>query len=707
MRGQRFDGVAAGALLVLALAWNSSQGFAQQPSIDSLVPVPEAADVPPPSMADLRGGLTEHQVNAAEKAQAEPTVTGSIAPPEKAPAEAAAIPAAASEPVATAVVQPVAPVAPVAATPEAEAPKASAALPDSEILQRIPTPEIANVAPPTIRDIGQVPLARLSEADTAVAEKLRDLVTTKLDRFVDRNSKKERAAVEEFYKNRLYAPVAIENGKPNARMSAAVTRIRAADSDGLSAADYPMPDPKSLGSDAEALASAELKLLAGAMNYARHAMGGRTNPSRISTNIEFTPPTPEPAAVLAKLADAKDVAKALDEFNPQHDGFRALRTKLGELRGTKVDDQAIPIPAGKTLKKGMKDSRVPLLRERLHVDRSAEDTTFDAKVADAVKQFQQQKGLGATGTLTPGTVDALNGKGNSREINTIISNMERWRWLPSELGKAYVMVNIPDFTLKVMNNDTVAWRTKIVVGKPNTPSPSFVGKIETIQVNPTWHVPQSIIYNEYLPALQQDPTVLSRMGLVMGRAADGSISIRQPPGERNALGRIKFNFPNRFQVYLHDTPDKHLFAHDRRAYSHGCMRVLDPTMFGEVLSGIGQPNNNERYTSDRFKRMFGSGEQWLRFKNQIPVYLTYLNAYVDDAGKLVVREDIYGYDGRVQSALRGEYMQVAERSQRVAGAGSNVSSGGASNGNRTQVRRARRMVQEQPQRGGFFFGLFQ
>jgi murein L,D-transpeptidase YcbB/YkuD len=264
------------------------------------------------------------------------------------------------------------------------------------------------------------------------------------------------------------------------------------------------------------------------------------------------------------------------------------------------------------------------------------------------------------------------------------------------------MVNVPDFTLKVVDDHKTLFHTRIVVGKPNTPSPSFSAAIENILVNPTWHVPQSIIYNEYLPALEQDPGVLTRMGLVMDRAADGSISIRQPPSERNALGRIKFNFPNRYQVYLHDTPDKKLFAQERRAYSHGCMRVQNPTQFGEVLLSLAQPPEL-RYSADRLQRMFGSGEQWLNFKKKIPVHVTYMNAYVDDAGKLVVREDLYGYDARVRSALRGEYMAIAERSQKVT---PGVIPASASNSAR-RIQARRQVVQEQPRRGGFFFPWFQ
>jgi L,D-transpeptidase YcbB len=165
-------------------------------------------------------------------------------------------------------------------------------------------------------------------------------------------------------------------------------------------------------------------------------------------------------------------------------------------------------------------------------------------------------------------------------------------------------------------------------------------------------VPPSIVQNEYLPALQQDPTVLERTGLKLVYNRDGSVHIYQPPGEANALGRIRFNFPNRFLVYQHDTPDKHMFAHDMRAYSHGCMRVQDPAKYAEVLFNIARPNEN--WTADKIKRMFGTGEQDIQLPAQIWVLLTYQNAFVDDADKLQIRRDIYNIDSRTLAAIKTE-----------------------------------------------------
>jgi hypothetical protein len=201
--------------------------------------------------------------------------------------------------------------------------------------------------------------------------------------------------------------------------------------------------------------------------------------------------------------------------------------------------------------------------------------------------------------------------------------------------------------------------------------------------------------------------VLQRMGLKVSNNPDGSVHISQPPGPGNALGRIKFNFPNRFQVYLHDTPDKNLFAHDRRAYSHGCMRVQNPTQFGEALLAVGGAPD-EHFSAQRLQSMFGSGERWLKLKMNIPVHLVYFNAYVDDNGHLVVRDDVYGYDKRTQIALRGAALPViAERSQVVKPQRA-ASNSGRPAGNRYDPRRRYddRYVQEQ-HRSFFPFPFFQ
>jgi murein L,D-transpeptidase YcbB/YkuD len=304
------------------------------------------------------------------------------------------------------------------------------------------------------------------------------------------------------------------------------------------------------------------------------------------------------------------------------------------------------------LKAGMQDERVPELRDRLGMPGDG-GTTYDKGLAEAVKKFQQSHDIAATGTLTAATLDALNGRQPDHQADIIVANMERWRWMPHQLPATYVIVNLPDFTLRVMHDGQPVWTTKIVDGKPEMPTPIMTADMKFITINPTWNVPPSIVNREYLPALQQDPTVLERMGLKVSHNPDGTIHISQPPGDKNALGRIRFNFPNKFLVYQHDTPDKYLFANDKRAFSHGCMRVQDPQHYAEVLLSLVRPD--EGYTEDRIKKMIAAGgETDIQFPTFIPVNLTYQTAFVDDAGKLQFRDDIYGRDRVLLAMLRSE-----------------------------------------------------
>jgi L,D-transpeptidase YcbB len=568
--------------------------------IAAAIPLPEPANLPPPPAADI--GLP---------------VTGTVTP------------AASSEdgiPAFTAVETPV-----------------------ISIDELVPMPETANVPPPTAKDIGALPV-------DPVTEKLAQIVPSRLDRLVDR--KPDRAAVAAFYKERAYAPLWMEKGAVTERAKAAAARIKAADADGLDPDDYAIPALAGLDSP-QALAEADVKLTVAALAYARNAQSGRVHPWRVSANIEYPLPVPESPAVLAALAGSKDIAKTLDAFNPPHPGFQALRKKLAELRGHGEEAPSVRIPPGPTLKVGKKDARVPLLRERLAVDGDPANTTYDKPLHEALMAFQRGHGLTATGTLNPATMDALNGTRSGREVDAILANMERWRWLPRDLGKVHVMVNIPDFTLRVVRDNGLVWQTRIVVGKPHLPTPLLTADMKFITVNPTWNVPPSIVQNEYLPALRNDPDAMRRIGLQVTYNRDGTVHISQPPGDRNALGRIRFNFPNKFLVYQHDTPDKQLFNHDKRAYSHGCMRVQDPLKYAEVLLGITHPKDG--YTQDRIRKMFGSSEVDIKFPSFIPVHLTYQTAFVDENGKLQMREDVYGLDARLAQQFRGDH-RVAETS---------------------------------------------
>ncbi|MEI7804985.1 MAG: L,D-transpeptidase family protein [Hyphomicrobiales bacterium] len=528
----------------------------------------------------------------------------------------------------------------------------------------VPAPESANAPPPAASDASpkaDAPAAvatpaAMSASDSAIADKLREMSSGKFDRTLA--SKKERTSVEAFYNTRNFAPLWISNGAVNERGKTAIAYLAGVDAEGLDPSEYPRPDFKA-ATDAAALADAEMNLTASLLSFARHAQTGRIHYSRVAGDILYTLVASEPADVLGKLAAGNNAATALDGFNPQQPGYKALKAELAKTRKQGADAGPVRIESGPTLKTGkvlVTDARVPELRKRLGLP-AGNDITYDKELEDAVTKFQKGRGLPANGTLNTATLDAINGPRRDRDEDIIIANMERWRWVPRDLGNPYVMVNIPDYTLRIVKDGATYWKTKIVVGKPNLATPLTSAEMKFITVNPTWNVPPSIIQNEYLPALEADPTALERIGLKVEQSADGTVRIYQPPGERNALGRIRFNFPNKFLVYQHDTPDKNLFAHDKRAYSHGCMRVQDPLMYGEKILSLALPK--EGYTAERLQKMFGGSEVNINFPTFIPVHLTYQTAFVED-GKLQIRDDVYGRDARMLAILKGSERKVAD-----------------------------------------------
>ena len=614
------------ATSVLAGQSDTRRASAAELAIDAAVPRPESANLPPPAAGDFKIDTTasvSDAPKAIEKA-IEPKATESAAKP----ADVVTVPAA--KPAETATTAPAATAPATAAAPAAEPVKAASNVP---------------------------------AADQPVADKLRDMFGGKSLRYFDR--KAERAAVEKFYAGRDYAPQWTQAGQLTASAKGVIARLKDAGAEGLNAADYPLPDFAAAASSPDQLADAELKLTASMLDYARQAQSGRMHWSQVSADILYPDHPTDPAEVLANISTAKDASAALEGYNPPHKLYKELKAKLAELRGqgegpvvTIADGPALSFKAGTKKQPGvaMEDPRVPQLRAKLGISENADDTHYDAKVAEAVRKFQEGAELKPTGVLDDRTVKAINSPKRDKQIDTILVNLERWRWLPrqlgaSNMGNAYVILNIPDYTLKVMQNGAQVWTTRVVTGKPGQhATPLLTETMKYITVNPTWNVPPSIVYGEYLPALQQDPTVLQRMGLKLERNRDGSVHVSQPPGEANALGRIRFNFPNKFLVYQHDTPDKNLFAREDRAFSHGCMRVQNPDQYASVLLNIALPN--EKYTPERVRSMYGKSEIDLKFPTPIPVNITYQTAFVDDAGKLQFRKDVYGRDATMINILK-------------------------------------------------------
>ncbi|MCA1361798.1 L,D-transpeptidase family protein [Bradyrhizobium sp. IC3069] len=619
-----------------ALAQDLPRSSAAELAIEAAIPRPEPANVPPPTAADIKLDTTA-TVQDSTKDVARDSAKVNVAPTadkvETKPSDVATTPA---------------PEAPKSETAKTEPAKADTAT-------ATPAAPAAPAAEP-VKAASNVPTA-----DQPVADKLKDIIGAKTSRHFDR--KNERAAIEKFYGARDFAPVWTQGGNLTAAAKGVIARLKDAASDGLNPADYPVPDFAATTPDA--LADAELKLTASMFDYARHAQSGRMHWSQASGDILYPEHPVDPGEVLAKVTTAADASAALESYNPPHKLYKELKAKLAELRGQGsgpvieiADGPALKYtPAGKKQAEiVVEDPRVPQLRAKLGLAENASDTRYDAAVAEAVRKFQSGAELKATGILDDKTVKALNTPKRDKQIDVVLVNMERWRWLPRELGApalgdAYVILNIPDFTLKVMQRGQQVWTTRVVTGKPGKQAtPLLTETMKYITVNPTWNVPPSIVYNEYLPALQQDPTVLQRMGLRLEQNRDGSVHISQPPGEANALGRIRFNFPNKFLVYQHDTPDKHLFAKEERAFSHGCMRVQNPDQYASVLLNIVMPN--EKYTPERIRSMYGKSEIDLKFPTPIPVNITYQTAFVDEAGKLQFRKDVYGRDAAMINVLK-------------------------------------------------------
>lgn len=479
---------------------------------------------------------------------------------------------------------------------------------------------------------------RLPEANAALLSLLEARAETK-----GAMARAEREAIAAFYRSRDFAPLWFSEGRPNEEVAPVIARLEKAQEDGLDLSRFPIPALEA--KTPRDLAAADLALSDAVVAYGRQATGSRVNPSAISRLIGARPEVADPALILANVAKSGSMAgDALWDYNPRHAGYQALREKLGHLPQRRNPGvQETRIPAGPVLRVGMRDPRVPLIRARLSLDGdSAEESAgrlYDTRIAAAVKDFQKAIGLPASGILTARTIAAMSGGQPSNIEAEILANMERWRWMPRDLGTTRIEVNIPAFEAVVIENGEVMQRHRVIVGKTETPTPIFSNTMQYLIVNPYWTVPRSILRNE----LSSDPNHLRRLGYQV-TSRNGQMMVRQPPGERNALGRIKFMFPNDYAVYLHDTPKRTLFNETKRAFSHGCVRLDEPFRFAETVLG-------EAWTEKRIKKLLGGKERYVNLPKPLPVHIGYFTAFVDESGFLQTREDLYGFSRRVRVAL--------------------------------------------------------
>jgi murein L,D-transpeptidase YcbB/YkuD len=481
-----------------------------------------------------------------------------------------------------------------------------------------------------------------------------------------------------FYGARGFEPLWLTPGvgsaiafSPNAEKIIEV--FKAAELEGFRPSDYLTADldPAAAGSDPLKLAALETSFSQAAARYAQDAYGGRIAPSAVSRNFTLAPKRIDEAELLLKLAASDTPDQLLREIGPRHPEFTRLKTALAKFYDGSVVVEQVNIPDGKVLKLDMEDERVPLLRQRLGVAApeipegatdAVVDLTYDQALVDAIKLFQEELGLTADGVLGPATVAALNGGGNVSK-DDIIANMERWRWEPEDFGDFHVEVNIPEFTVWIMRDGEPVHTTRVVVGTTKNQTPIFSNEIRHVVVNPYWNVPPSIAAGEIKPQLIANPYYLDSQNMEMlagGKVINAAAidwtttninnySIRQKPGPGNALGKIKFLFPNEHNVYLHDTPSKSLFSRAFRAYSHGCVRVQNPLEFAGALVAT-----NPELSQASLEGLFGPREKWVNLENRIPVHLMYFTLRVDEDGTIRSYGDVYGHNKKLIELLNAE-----------------------------------------------------
>ena len=473
-----------------------------------------------------------------------------------------------------------------------------------------------------------------------------------------------------FYKANGYKSIWVgRTGRDRNRRAALLKALSQASAHGLPAARY---DATGLQAKMKAAkgprerGALEVEMSRTFLQYARDLQTGVLIPSRVSSAIVRQVPYRDRTSYLVNFTKSSPTGffRALAPKTMEYNAL--MKEKLRMERLLAKGGWGAKVPA-KSLKPGQSGASVVALRNRLIAMgfmRRSSSQTYDDTMKAAVQQFQLAHGLSADGEAGAGTMAEINKSVQSR-LQSIVVAMERERWVNQERGKRHVLVNIPDFTAKIIDNGKVTFQTRSVVGanKADRPTPEFSDVMEFMVINPSWYVPRSIVTKEYLPALKRNSNAVRHIEITdsKGRKVNRSavnfsqytaktfpFAMRQPPSKGNALGLVKFMFPNRHNIYLHDTPAKNLFGREVRAYSHGCVRLADPFDFAYALLA--------KQTSDPkgfFQAKLATGkEQRVELKSPVPVHIIYRTAYTTAKGHMQYRRDIYGRDARIWSALQ-------------------------------------------------------
>jgi L,D-transpeptidase YcbB len=494
--------------------------------------------------------------------------------------------------------------------------------------------------------------------------------------------KSDLEALVSFYAGHENRPLWISDSKVNLRGKAVIEEISRADDWGLEASAFDLSETGAReDAGPEELARAEVALSLAVLKYANHARGGRIlEPSKqLASYLDRKPQLIEPALILEQISRSDEADAYLRGLHPQHPQFAALRKALLKIRkpgAGKDGKEQVRLPAsGPLLSEGRKHPDVVLLRKRLGVlphseseGETGDPELFDEAVAEAVKDFQRENGLYVDGVVGRNSRIALNGDTADVSEDMIIANMEEWRWMP-DLGDFYVQANIPEFMLRVVHNGRVIHSERIIAGEVGKQTPIFSDEMETVVFHPFWGVPDSIKVNEILPSVARGGRVLERHNLRLqyrgrdidpysvdwSRADIRNFHVYQPPGQGNVLGEVKFVFPNKHQVYMHDTPTKYLFDKSERTFSHGCMRVRNPLKLAEAVL-----NYDKGWDMQRVESVVDNGPQNnnIDLQKKVPVHVTYFTAIADEDGNVTAYRDVYGHEKRIQLALAGRWNEI-------------------------------------------------
>jgi L,D-transpeptidase YcbB len=508
---------------------------------------------------------------------------------------------------------------------------------------------------------------------------------------------KKNHAVEElarFYMMRHFEPAWTVQGEPTSQAMMFVNALNMAEQDGLRPETYHLEaiqamlealkeiETISSGPDIYLLADLDLLLTDAFLTYGSHLLAGQVNPETFDPEWIANRRGADMAAFLQDSLNSENIYDSLRTLSPKHEGYIRLHETFNQYRLILENSVKWPlVAAGPKMQIGDRHARVEMLRARLAAEPSAqvgfltgETDFFDKNLKMAVIDFQSRHGLDVDGVVGPATLAALN-TSLEEKVKRIRLNLERWRWMPEDLGSRNVQVNIADFQLKAFEQGQPVLEMKIIAGRDYRQTPVFSDRISYMVLNPSWYVPQSIAVKDKLPLIKKNPVYLTQQKIRLYSSWKGDAKeinpyhidwskvtssnfyyrLRQSPGPNNALGRIKFMFPNRFNVYLHDTPSRELFNKTNRTFSSGCIRIQHPEELALYLL-----KDDPRWNQERLLKTLNTmKEQSIRLPAPVPVHLLYWTVFVDKDGVVQFRNDIYGRDAQLAKALEGKVGTLA------------------------------------------------